>query len=221
MKTLEKAEMLERNKVTRVLTEERILGTVDHPFLATLYATIKTESHLHFILEFCEGGELYALLQAQPGKRFKESHMRFYCAEARARSRLGVEPLCYRGRGGRRSCARRLPLAGRRLGACLHKLLVPGRAWALSSRLSSVGAPAALCASIVIKLFGHRAVSKHRGERERPGGCGAAAGRLMPGLARAGAAGAAVPAPAGLCLPRPEAREHPAAPHRPRAAHRL
>lgn len=84
MKTLEKNEMLERNKVMRVLTEERILGTVDHPFLATLYATIKTESHLHFILEFCEGGELYALLQAQPGKRFKESHMRFYCAEARA-----------------------------------------------------------------------------------------------------------------------------------------
>ncbi len=170
MKTLEKAEMLERNKVTRVLTEERILGTVDHPFLATLYATIKTESHLHFILEFCEGGELYALLQAQPGKRFKESHMRFYCAEARARSRLGVEPSAIVGGGGRRSCARRSQRAGRRLGACLQKLLVSGRRGRFhrSPRRSPVGAPAALCASIVIEFFGHRAVSNHRGQRERP-----------------------------------------------------
>ena len=94
MKTLEKNEMLERNKVMRVLTEERILTSVDHPFLATLYATIKTESHLHFILEFCEGGELYALLQAQPGKRFKESHMRFYSAEARPACPLSCSAGC-------------------------------------------------------------------------------------------------------------------------------
>jgi hypothetical protein len=31
----------ERNKVQRVLTEERILSTVDHPFLPTLYCTIQ------------------------------------------------------------------------------------------------------------------------------------------------------------------------------------
>ena len=41
MKTLEKAEMLERNKVMRVLTEERILDALDHPFLASLVAIIQ------------------------------------------------------------------------------------------------------------------------------------------------------------------------------------
>ncbi len=46
-------------------TEEKILSQVDHPFLATLYATIQTDTHLHFLLELCEGGELYALLNAQ------------------------------------------------------------------------------------------------------------------------------------------------------------
>ncbi len=89
MKTLEKAEMLERNKVMRVLTEAKILSVVDHPFLASLYGTIVTDTHLHFLMQICEGGELYALLTSQPSKRFKESHVRFYTAEVRAASVLG------------------------------------------------------------------------------------------------------------------------------------
>lgn len=72
---------MERNKVMRVLTEEEILQTVDHPFLASLAGTIETNTHLHFLMEYCEGGELYAHLTSRPMKRFKESHMRFYCAE--------------------------------------------------------------------------------------------------------------------------------------------
>ena len=87
MKTLEKEEMLERNKVMRVLTEEQILQAVDHPFLASLAGTIETPTHLHFLMEFCEGGELYAILTSRPMKRMKESHMRFYCAEVRSDSK--------------------------------------------------------------------------------------------------------------------------------------
>jgi serine/threonine protein kinase len=81
LKSLEKGEMLERNKVGRVRTEERVLGAVDHPFLATCYATLQTDTHLHFLLEYCSGGELYALLNAQPGKRLPEAAVRFYAAE--------------------------------------------------------------------------------------------------------------------------------------------
>nr|AML79491.1 putative LOV domain-containing protein [Pediastrum duplex] len=81
MKTLDKWEMQERNKVARVLTEENILTVVDHPFLATLYCAIQTDTHLHFVMEYCEGGELYGLLNAQPKKRLKEAHVKFYAAE--------------------------------------------------------------------------------------------------------------------------------------------
>jgi phototropin len=81
MKTLDKLEMQERNKVQRVLTEESILSCVDHPFLATLYCTIQTDTHLHFVMEFCDGGELYGLLNNQPKKRLREAHVRFYVAE--------------------------------------------------------------------------------------------------------------------------------------------
>jgi hypothetical protein len=57
MKTLEKAEMLERNKVMRVLTEAAILNAVDHPFLACLYGTITTDTHLHFLMQVGEQGQ--------------------------------------------------------------------------------------------------------------------------------------------------------------------
>lgn len=79
MKTLDKWEMQERNKVQRVLTEEKILSCVDHPFLATLYCTIQTDMHLHFVMEYCEGGELYALLCSM--KRLHEEAAKFYAAE--------------------------------------------------------------------------------------------------------------------------------------------
>ena len=41
MKTLDKLEMQERNKVQRVLTEAQILTSVDHPFLPTLYCILQ------------------------------------------------------------------------------------------------------------------------------------------------------------------------------------
>lgn len=53
MKTLEKGEMLERNKVQRVLAEAAILNAIDHPFLASLWGTIVTKTHLHFLMEVC------------------------------------------------------------------------------------------------------------------------------------------------------------------------
>jgi PAS domain S-box-containing protein len=81
VKSLEKQEMVERNKVGRVRTEEKILETVDHPFLSTCYAKLKTDTHLHFILEYCSGGELYALMNRMPNKRLPESWVKFYTAE--------------------------------------------------------------------------------------------------------------------------------------------
>jgi PAS domain S-box-containing protein len=81
LKSLEKHEMVERNKVGRVKTEEKILGCVDHPFLATCYAKLQSDTHLHFVLEYCAGGELYGLLNGQPGKRLPEDWVKFYATE--------------------------------------------------------------------------------------------------------------------------------------------
>ena len=81
MKVLAKQEMRDRNKLHRVRTEGTILEAVDHPFCATMYAAFQTETHLYFVMQFCEGGELYETLQSAPGKRFAEPVARFYAAE--------------------------------------------------------------------------------------------------------------------------------------------
>lgn len=81
VKTLDKREMAERNKTSRVLTETSILTKVDHPYLATCYCIMQSSTHLHFVLEYCEGGELYGLLNQMPKKRLREEFVMFYAAE--------------------------------------------------------------------------------------------------------------------------------------------
>lgn len=81
MKVLTKKEMIERNKVKRVLTEREILATADHPFIVTLYCSFQTQDKLYFVMEYCAGGEFFRMLQRQPGKCLPESAVRFYAAE--------------------------------------------------------------------------------------------------------------------------------------------
>ena len=81
LKVLAKQEMRDRNKLHRVRTEGTILEVVDHPFVATMYSSFQTETHLYFVMQYCEGGELYETLQSEPGKRFAESVAKFYAAE--------------------------------------------------------------------------------------------------------------------------------------------
>ncbi|CAM6094945.1 unnamed protein product [Calypogeia fissa] len=81
MKAMEKAVMVNRNKVHRARVEREILEKMDHPFLPTLYGSFQTRTHVCLITDFCPGGELFLLLERQPQKRFNEDSARFYAAE--------------------------------------------------------------------------------------------------------------------------------------------
>ncbi|XP_039145243.1 LOW QUALITY PROTEIN: phototropin-2-like [Dioscorea cayenensis subsp. rotundata] len=81
MKAMDKSVMLNRNKVHRACVEREIYSLLDHPFLPTLYTSFKTSTHVCLITDFCPGGELFALLDKQPLKIFKEDSARFYAAE--------------------------------------------------------------------------------------------------------------------------------------------
>nr|AML78403.1 putative LOV domain-containing protein [Colchicum autumnale] len=81
MKAMDKAVMLNRNKVHRACIEREIYSLLDHPFLPTLYTSFQTTTHICLITDFCLGGELFALLDKQPMKNFKEEAARFYAAE--------------------------------------------------------------------------------------------------------------------------------------------
>nr|AML77112.1 putative LOV domain-containing protein [Nepeta cataria] len=81
MKAMDKSMMLNRNKVHRACIEREIISTLDHPFLPALYCSFQTPTHVCLITDFCPGGELFALLDKQPLKMFKEDSARFYAAE--------------------------------------------------------------------------------------------------------------------------------------------
>ncbi|GMI88394.1 phototropin 2, NON PHOTOTROPIC HYPOCOTYL 1-LIKE [Hibiscus trionum] len=81
MKAMEKSIMLNRNKVHRACVEREIISLLDHPFLPALYSSFQIPTHVCLITDFCAGGELFALLDKQPMKMFKEESARFYAAE--------------------------------------------------------------------------------------------------------------------------------------------
>nr|AML79013.1 putative LOV domain-containing protein [Maesa lanceolata] len=81
MKAMDKSVMLNRNKVHRACIEREIISLLDHPFLPTLYTSFQTPTHVCLITDFCPGGELFALLDKQPMKIFREESARFYAAE--------------------------------------------------------------------------------------------------------------------------------------------
>nr|AML76809.1 putative LOV domain-containing protein [Chaetosphaeridium globosum] len=81
MKAMDKNSMIARNKVHRTNMEREILGSLDHPFLPTLYSSFTTKTHVCLITDYCSGGELFTLMDRQPEKRFSEASARFYCAE--------------------------------------------------------------------------------------------------------------------------------------------
>nr|AML76334.1 putative LOV domain-containing protein [Myodocarpus sp. BC-2016] len=81
MKAMDKAVMLNRNKVHRACAEREILDTLDHPFLPALYGSFQTKTHICLITDYCPGGELFVLLDRQPTKALKEDAVRFFAAE--------------------------------------------------------------------------------------------------------------------------------------------
>lgn len=81
MKAMDKAVMLNRNKVHRACMEREIMAMLDHPFLPTLYASFETKTHVCLITDFAPGGELFMLIDRQPMKVLREDAVRFYAAE--------------------------------------------------------------------------------------------------------------------------------------------
>ncbi|KAI7863733.1 kinase-like domain-containing protein [Spinellus fusiger] len=81
MKVLCKKEMIKRNKVKRVLAEQEILSSSNHPFIVTLHHSFQSKDSLYFVMEYCMGGEFFRALQSRPEKCLNEQGARFYAAE--------------------------------------------------------------------------------------------------------------------------------------------
>ncbi len=79
MKVLKKHHVVKRKQVEHTKTERSVLGSINHPFIVKLHCAFQTGEKLHFVLDFCQGGELFFHL-GRAG-RFKEPLGRFYSGE--------------------------------------------------------------------------------------------------------------------------------------------
>lgn len=73
--------MIKRKKLKRVLAEQEILATINHPFILKLHHSCQTIDNLYFFTEYCSGGEFFRYLQGRPGKCIPEDHAKFYACE--------------------------------------------------------------------------------------------------------------------------------------------
>jgi protein-serine/threonine kinase len=79
MKMLRKEHIVKRNQVEHTQAERNVLQIVKHPFIVELIAAFQTPKKLHFVLEFCAGGELFFHLSR--AGRFSEGRTRYYASE--------------------------------------------------------------------------------------------------------------------------------------------
>nr|CCA22336.1 protein kinase putative [Albugo laibachii Nc14] len=82
VKTLDKQHLVRRKQVRHTLTEKKVLQNLSgHPFIVKLYSAFQTECDVNFVLEYCQGGELFFHLQHHKAQKFEEATMAFYAAE--------------------------------------------------------------------------------------------------------------------------------------------
>lgn len=87
MKVIEKNSLEQENKIKQVLNEKRIMEKLENPFVVRLYWSFQSKSKLHFVMDFCAGGELFYHLHNVG--RLTEQQAKFYFAEIV----LGIEYL--------------------------------------------------------------------------------------------------------------------------------
>jgi len=81
MKVVSKEDMIQKNKIRRVLTEREVLASCAHPYIVAMYASFQTSSKLYYCMEHMAGGEFFRMLQQQKDHRVSEDVARFYAAE--------------------------------------------------------------------------------------------------------------------------------------------
>ena len=79
VKCIKKSGLVDDESLEHVLAENRVLQSLEHPFLVKLYCAFQTTDRLYFVMEYVKGGELFFHIGRD--KRFGEERARLYAAE--------------------------------------------------------------------------------------------------------------------------------------------
>jgi len=79
LKSMKKADLVEKDQLEHTKTEKWILEKINHPFLVNLDYCFQTKEKIFFVMKFMRGGELFQHLRKE--KRFPEFRAKFYGAQ--------------------------------------------------------------------------------------------------------------------------------------------
>ncbi|KAI3650631.1 hypothetical protein MP228_004112 [Amoeboaphelidium protococcarum] len=79
VKIIKKSSLIDDEALDHILSENRVLQQLSHPFLVKLYCSFQTADRLYFVMEYISGGELFFHIGRE--KRFSEERVRFYAGE--------------------------------------------------------------------------------------------------------------------------------------------
>lgn len=89
MKVVSKKHIVDQDKVDMIISERKILSTIDHPYIVSLHCAFTSVSlhllfklqknYLYLVLDLCPGGELFYYITKY--KKFTEQQAKIYFAE--------------------------------------------------------------------------------------------------------------------------------------------
>ena len=65
LKAVAKKQVVQDGQQPHIVSEKKVMEVMNHPFLVKLYGTYRDNSCIYFLLELCQGGELFTILRKQ------------------------------------------------------------------------------------------------------------------------------------------------------------
>jgi serine/threonine protein kinase len=80
LKAMLKTELVAHKQQNNVMNEKTVMLMCNHPFILKLHQTFKDAKRLYMLLEFVQGGELFAVLHTNHSDGVSDSQAKFYAA---------------------------------------------------------------------------------------------------------------------------------------------
>jgi len=97
LKKMSKAQIVAHQQQDNVMSEKAIMVLCNSPFILKLINTYKDSKSLYFLMEFCQGGELFTVLHTDKSDGVPEKNAKFYaCCVLLGLQHMASKEIAYR-----------------------------------------------------------------------------------------------------------------------------